>query len=110
MKRFTTVRDSTLWWKNSEKYLALLDHRTTPIPGIELSPSTTPVGRLLRNDLPIMDGWLQPASVNQKDVSRYLKKTLEDQKTYHDRNTNNKMKELQPGRKVQMLPGSYSRE
>ena len=57
-----------------------------------------------------MDGLLQPASVNQKDVSKYLKKNLEDQKTYHDRNTNNEVKELQPGRKVQMLPGSYSRE
>ena len=57
-----------------------------------------------------MDSLLQPASVNHKDISRYLKKTLEDQKAYHDRNTNSEMKELLPGTKVQMRPGTYPRE
>ena len=77
---------------------------------IELPPAQLLIGRLLRNDLPIMDSLLQPASVNHKDISRYLKKTLEDQKAYHDRNTNSEMKELLPGTKVQMRPGTYPRE
>ena len=57
-----------------------------------------------------MDSLPQPASVNHKDISRYLKKTLEDQKAYHDRNTNSEMNELLPGTKVQMRPGTYPRE
>ena len=77
---------------------------------IELPPAQLLTGRLLRNDQPIMDSLLQPTSVNQKDVSRYLKKTLEDQKAYHDRNTNGEIKELLPGTKVQMRPGTNPRE
>ena len=61
-----------LWRKNSDKYRALLDSRTTPIPGIELSPAQLLMGRRLRNGLPMMDSLLQPANVNQKDVSKYL--------------------------------------
>ena len=89
-----------LWRKNSDKDLALLDYRTTPRPGIELSPAQLLMGRRrLRNELPMMDSLLQPASVNQKDVSRYLKKTKEDQKKYHDRHAISEMKELQLGTK-----------
>ena len=73
-----------LWRKDSDKYRALLDYRTTPIPGIELSQAQLLMGRRLRNGLPMMDSLLQPASVNQKDVSKYLKKMKEDQKKHHD--------------------------
>ena len=73
-----------LWRKNNDKYRALLDYRTTPIPGIELPPAQLLMGRRLRNGLPMMDSLLQPANVNQKDVSKYLKKMKEDQKKHHD--------------------------
>ena len=73
-----------LWRKDSDKYRALLDYRTTPIPGIELSQAQLLMGRRLRNGLQMMDSLLQPASVNQKDVSKYLKKMKEDQKKHHD--------------------------
>ena len=99
-----------LWRKNSDKHLALLDYRTTPPPGIELSPAQLLVGRRLRNELPMMDSLLQPASVNHKDVSRYLKKTKEDQKKNHDRHASSEMKELQPGTKVRLQPWTDSRE
>ena len=99
-----------LWRKNTDKYRALLDYRTTPIPGIELSPPQLLMGRRLRNGLPMMDSLLQPASVNQKDVSKYLKKMKEDQKKHHDRHTSSELKELQPGMKVRMHPWTDSRE
>ena len=42
------------------------------------------MGHRLRNGLPMMDSLLQPANVNQKDVSKYLTKMKEDQKKHHD--------------------------
>ena len=86
-----------LWQKNNEKHLALLDYRTTPLPGTELFPAQLLMGRRLRNELPMMESLLQPASASQEDVSKYLKKTKEDQKKYHDRHASKEMKELQPG-------------
>ena len=100
----------TLWRKNSDKYRALLDYRTTPIPDIELSPAQLLMGRRLRNGLPMMDSLLQPAGVNQKDVSKHLKKMKEEQKKHHDRHANSELKELKPETKVRMQPWSDSRE
>ena len=99
-----------LWRKSSDKYRALLDYRTKPIPDIELSPAQLLMGRRLRNGLPMMDSLLQPANVNQKDVSKYLKKMKEDQKKHHDRHASSELKELQPGMKVRMQPWTDSRE
>ena len=52
----------TLWRKNDDKHLALLDYRTTPLPGIDLSPAQLLMDRPLRNKLPIMESVLQPGS------------------------------------------------
>ena len=41
-----------LWRKNDDKYLALLDYRKTPLPGIERSPAQLLMGRRLKNELP----------------------------------------------------------
>ena len=46
-----------LWRKNSDKHLALLDYRTTPLPDIELSPAQLLMGRRLRNELPMMEAY-----------------------------------------------------
>ena len=100
----------TLWRKNSDKYRALLDYQTTPIPGIELPLAQLLMGHLLRNGLPMMDSLLQPAGVNQKDVSKHLKRMKEKQKKHHDQHANSELKELQPGTKVRMQPCSDSRE
>ena len=99
-----------LWRKSSDKYRALLDYRTKPIPDIELSPAQLLMGRRLRNGLPMMDSLLQPASVNQNDVSKYLKQMKEDQMKHHDRHASSELKELQPGMKVRMQPWSDFRE
>ena len=98
-----------LWRKNDDKHLALLDYRTTPLPDIDLSPAQLLMGRRLRNKLPMMEGLLQPASHNQQEISRYLEKTKESQKKYHDRHASKDMKELQPGTKVRMQPWTNSK-
>ena len=59
--------------KNDDQYLALLDYRTTPSPDIDLSPAQLPIGRRLRNKLPMMESLLQTARSNQQEISRYLK-------------------------------------
>lgn len=63
-----------------------------------------------RNRLPMMDSLLLPARVNQKDVSKYLKKMKEDQKSQHDRHANSELKELQPRTKMRKQPWTNSRE
>ena len=68
------------------------------------------MGRRLRSGLPMMDSLLQPASVNQQDVSKYLSKMKEDQKKHHDLDAHSELKEIQPGTKVRMQPWSDSRE
>ena len=65
----------------------------TPLPGIELLPAQLLMGHRLRNELPMMDSLIQLASVNQKDVSMYLKKIKEDQKKYHVRHASSEMKD-----------------
>ena len=51
-----------------------------------------------------MESVLQPGSNNQQEISRYLEKTKESQKKYHDRHASMNIKELQPGTKVRMQP------
>ena len=58
----------------------------------------------------MMDSLIHLASVNQKDVSMYLKKTKEDQKKYHVRHASSEMKDLQPRMKVRMQPWTDSRK
>ena len=82
----------------------------TPLPGIELLPAQLLMGHRLRNELPMMDSLIQLASVNQKDISMYLKKTKEDQKKYHVRHASSEMKDLQPKMKVRMQPWTDSRK
>ena len=98
-----------LWRKNDDKHLALLDYRTTPLPDIDLSPAQLLMGRRLRNKFPIMEGLLQPVSNNQQEISRYLEKTKESQKKYHDCHASKDMKELQPGTKVRIQPWTNSK-
>uniref|UniRef100_A0A2C9LRS1 Integrase catalytic domain-containing protein n=1 Tax=Biomphalaria glabrata TaxID=6526 RepID=A0A2C9LRS1_BIOGL len=41
-----------LWKKSEDKFLSLLDYRTTPLSNINLSPAELLMGRRLRNMLP----------------------------------------------------------
>ena len=60
--------------------------------------------------MPMMECLLQPASNNQQDVFRYLEKTKDPRKKYHDRHARKDMKELQPGTKVRLQPWTDSKE
>ena len=60
--------------------------------------------------LPIMECLLQSARNNQQEVSRYLGKTKETQKKYHDLHASKDTKNLQPGTKVRLQPWTDSRE
>jgi hypothetical protein len=68
------------------------------------------MGRRLRNDLPVMESLLQPANNSPQRISKYLMKTKEEKKKYHDKHASKKLKELQPGAKVRLEPWSYSKE
>jgi hypothetical protein len=68
------------------------------------------MGRRLRNDLPVMESLLQPANNSPQRISKYLMKTKEDQKKYHDKHASKELKELQPGAKVLLEPWTYSKE
>ena len=52
----------------------------------------------------MMDSLIQLASVNQKDVSMYMKKTKEDQKKYHVRHASSEMKDS-PEWRCEWSPG-----
>ena len=91
-----------LWRENDDKYLALLDYRTTPLPDIGLSPAQLLMGRRLKTELPMVENLLTPTSNNQDEISKHLKKTKEDQKNYHDRHASKRMKELKQCTKVKM--------
>ena len=56
-----------------------------------------------------MESLLQPKSNNQQEISRYLDKTKESQKKYHDHHANKGMKEIQSGTKVCMQPWTNSK-
>ena len=99
-----------MWRKGNDKYLTLLHYRTTPLPNIELSPAQLLMGRRLRNDLPVMESLLQPANNSPQRISKYLMKTKEEQKKYHDKHASKELKELQPGAKVRLEPWTYSKE
>ena len=72
--------------------------------------STTTDGTSTEKPVIMMDSLIQLASVNQKDVSMYLKTTKEDQKKYHDWHASSEMKDLQPRTKVRMQPWTDSRK
>ena len=89
--------------------MALLDYQTTPLSDTDLSPAQLLMGCQLRIKLPMMESLLQPTSNNQQEISRYLDKTKESQKKYHDRHASKDMKELQSGPKVRMQPWTNSK-
>ena len=57
-----------LWKKTSDKHLALLDYRTTPLQCVNLSPSQLLMGRRPRNILPSCDSVLKPREHDSETV------------------------------------------
>ena len=59
-----------MWKKCSDKQLALLDYRTTPLPSCDLSPAQLLMGRRPRNKLPASKKLLQPKPFNPEEVKK----------------------------------------
>jgi hypothetical protein len=100
-----------LWKKASDKYLALLDYRTTPLDGINLSPAQLLMGRRPRNTLPSAREILAPSPYNKQEVQFHFRQEKKRQKYYYDTKSGAKdLPPLQSGDEVRMapLPGSNS--
>ena len=99
-----------LWRKNKDKNKALLDYRSTPLPGLEMSPAQLLMGRRLRNGLPISKEMLKPAGYNQQAITNYLERAKELQKTHYDRRAGRELEEIAPGTRVWLQPQEQKRE
>ncbi|XP_013396158.1 uncharacterized protein K02A2.6-like [Lingula anatina] len=94
-----------MWKKCDDKYLALLNYRTTPLEGINLSPSQLLMGRRPRNTLPAARNLLKPQAYNQREVKRHFSQEKLKQKYYHDQRKGAKeLKAFNPGEHVRMQP------
>ena len=71
----------SLWKKNRDERKALLQYRTSPLPGIDLSPSQLSMGRKLRTTLPIARGLLEPETHSTQKIKARMKHDKEKQKT-----------------------------
>ena len=99
-----------LWKKAADKQLALLDYRTTPLEGINLSPAQLLMGRRPRNTLPTSRTLLNPASYNRQEIKQHFNLEKAKQKYYHDQPSTKEFTRLELGQPVRMapLPGSKS--
>lgn len=95
-----------LWRKAEDKYLVLLDYRTTPLPGVNLSPSQLLMGRRPRNILPTANELLKPQSHDTVRVKNLFDEQKQDQKFYHDRRRGvRELSPLQDGAAVRISGG-----
>ncbi|XP_022800314.1 uncharacterized protein K02A2.6-like [Stylophora pistillata] len=85
-----------LWRKAADMQLALLDYRTTPLEGVNLSPAQLLMGRRPRNKLPSLRDLLTPTAYNRQDVMHRLNQQKANQKFYHDRKSASDLSALVP--------------
>ena len=99
-----------LWKKSEDRQLALLDYRTTPLEGLQLSPAQLLMGRRPRNTLPASKELLKPRIHDPNRVKSHFEEQKSKQKFYYDHRRG--VKELPPlnnGTDVRMkTPGSKS--
>ncbi|XP_021358135.1 uncharacterized protein K02A2.6-like [Mizuhopecten yessoensis] len=83
-----------LWKKSADKQLALLDNRTTPLDGINLTPSQLLMGRRPRNTLPASKDILKPSTHDNIRIQTHFNQQKKRQKFYYDNRRG--AKELSP--------------
>ena len=93
-----------LWRKCTDKHLALLDYRTTPLENCHLSPAQLCMSRRPRNKLPIARELLRPTAYDVTKVRRSLDQEKERQRHYHDTHVKDDLPVLLPGDPVRMAP------
>ena len=82
-----------------DPYLALLDHRSSPITGLDASPAELLMGRPLRTKLP------PPPVPQQAEERDQLYRRQLQQKKYYDRHAAAEAAELKPGDVVRIQRG-----
>ena len=93
-----------MWRKCSDKHLALLDYRTTPLPSCDLSPAQLLMGRRPRNKLPASKKLLQPKPYNTEEVKKRFAKAKANQQHYYNTHAGEDLPSLKPGDPVRMSP------
>ena len=78
-----------------DPYLAILELRNTPIPGVGLSPTQLLKGRRTRSIIPTRSTLLTPMTYNTREVQRVLEARQQIQKEYFDRSSK-PLKRLEP--------------
>ena len=95
--------------KATDKQFALLDYRTTPQHGVNLSPAQLLMGRGPRNKLPSLRELLTPTAYNRQDVMQRLDHQKANLKIYHDSKSARDLPPLCPGDQVRMAPSPGSK-
>ena len=98
-----------LWRKSDDKYLSLLDYRTTPLETINLSPAQLLMGRRPRNTLPTRSDLLKPMKVDSNIKERF-ETVKSKQKQYHDRKYVKELVPLKENDQVRIAPTQGSKE
>ena len=93
-----------LWMKCEDKYLALLDYRTTPLESCKLSPAQLSMCRRPRNKLPTHVSLLKPSAYDLNKVKQAMNEDKETQRYYYDKKAGKDKPVLVPGDPVRMSP------
>ena len=100
-----------MWKKTPDKHGALLDYRTTPLEGLNLSPAQLLMSRRPRNILPSSRKLLAPAQYSQAQVKQHFERQKQKQEFYHNYKPGVKqLPPLAPGQPVRMSPSPGSKE
>ena len=88
-----------------DPYLAILELRNTPIPGVGLSPTQLLMGRRTGSIIPIKSTLLTPMTYNTKEDQSALEARQQIQTEYFDRSSK-ALKPLEPGDSIRMRQGN----
>ena len=88
-----------------DPYLAILELRNTPIPGVSLSTTQLLMGRRTRSIIPIKSTLLTSMTYNTKEVQSALEARQQIQKEYFDRSSK-ALKPLEHGDTIRMRQGN----
>ena len=86
--------------KAQDPYKALLNHRNTPLDGINLSPAQLLMGRRLKSPLPTKVELLKPQ--RSQEIQQHFQKRKKRVKFYYDQHSEKELPPLTPGDKVSM--------
>ena len=86
---------------NKDPYLAILELRNTPIPGVGLSSTQLLMGRRTRRIIPIKNTLLKPMAYDPSEGQRLQKEKQQVQKTYFDQRCRS-LEPLKPGDSIRV--------